>query len=64
MDMLREPLGMENKHAGYVFLLDSQCRIRWGGCGKAAPGEAESLERCTNVLLNRESGKAASKKSA
>jgi len=56
MEMVREPLGMENKHVGYVYLVDSSCKIRWAACGKAAPGEAESLERCTAVLLGRESG--------
>ncbi|KAF8311862.1 hypothetical protein DL93DRAFT_2082797 [Clavulina sp. PMI_390] len=57
MEMLREPLGMENKHVGYVYLVDRNCKIRWGGCGKAAPGEAESLERCATVLLNRDGAK-------
>lgn len=57
MEMAREPLGMENKHVGYVYLVDANCKIRWAACGKAATGEAESLERCTTVLLNRESGK-------
>ena len=55
MEMVREPLGIENKHVGYVYLVDSSRKIRWAACGKAAPGEAESLERCAAVLLNRES---------
>lgn len=53
MEMVREPLGMENKHTGYVYLVDAKGRIRWAGCGKAAPGEAESLEVCAEVLLKR-----------
>lgn len=57
MEMVREPLAMENKHTGYVYLVDKKGRIRWAGCGKAAPGEAESLEVCAGVLLKRSEGK-------
>lgn len=44
---------MENKHVGYVFLVDRGLKVRWAGCGTAVPGESEALERCANVLLKR-----------
>lgn len=50
---LREPLGMTNRHVGYVYLVDEQCRIRWAGCADAKPEEAEALRSCTGVLLAR-----------
>lgn len=28
LEYLREPMGMGNKHVGYVFLVDAQSRIR------------------------------------
>ena len=40
---VRELLGMLNHRAGYVFLLDSDCKIRWAGSGDAQPEEAQSL---------------------
>lgn len=62
MEMEREALGMANKHVGYVYLVDKNLKIRWAGCGNAAVGEAESLERCTSVLLNRETGRSGQSK--
>ncbi|KAF8587188.1 hypothetical protein K439DRAFT_1630891 [Ramaria rubella] len=53
MEYLREPMGMTNKHVGYVYLVDEKCRIRWAGCGFAAEEEPESLRICTRVLLQR-----------
>ena len=44
---------MVNKHIGYVYLLDSELRVRWAGCGLAAEGESEALANCTRVLLDR-----------
>jgi len=40
---IRELLGMLNHRAGYVFLLDSDCKIRWAGSGDAQPEEVQSL---------------------
>jgi ATPase complex subunit ATP10 len=53
MEYLREPLGMENKHIGYVYLLDPDLRVRWAGCGFAREEESESLMNCVRVLLDR-----------
>jgi mitochondrial ATPase complex subunit ATP10 len=53
MEYLREPLGMENKHIGYVYLLDSNLRVRWAGCGFARDEEGQALKNCARVLLER-----------
>ncbi|OCB84881.1 hypothetical protein A7U60_g8103 [Sanghuangporus baumii] len=53
MEYVREPLRMNNKHIGFVYLLDSNLKVRWAGGGLALPSEAESLKRCTKVLLDR-----------
>ena len=41
----REPLGMNNRHIGFVYLLDQDLRVRWAGGGLATPVESESLRR-------------------
>ncbi|KDN42958.1 hypothetical protein RSAG8_06484, partial [Rhizoctonia solani AG-8 WAC10335] len=53
MEYLRVPLGMENKHIGYTYLLDDSLKVRWAGCGFARPEESEALSNCTRVLLDR-----------
>ena len=53
MEYVREPLGMNNKHIGFVYLLDEQMRVRWAGGGMAIPEESTSLRKCTQVLLGR-----------
>ena len=53
MEYFREPLGMNNKHIGFVYLLDANLKVRWAGGGLALPSEAESLKRCAKVLLDR-----------
>ncbi|EJD51219.1 hypothetical protein AURDEDRAFT_99338 [Auricularia subglabra TFB-10046 SS5] len=53
-EYLRDPLLMENKYVGYVFLLDKRQRVRWAGCGFASPAERDALMRCAGVLLERE----------
>lgn len=53
MEYLREPMGMVNKHIGYVYLVDNNCKIRWAGCGLALNDEALALQNCTRVLLQR-----------
>lgn len=52
---LRDDLGMTNRHVGYVYLVDEQCRVRWAGCADPMPEEVEALRVCTSVLLNRHS---------
>jgi ATPase complex subunit ATP10 len=53
MEYNRAPLGMANGRVGYVYLVDADLKIRWGGCADAKPEEARALENCTAVLLNR-----------
>ena len=53
MEYVRDPLGMTNSKVGYVYLIDENLKVRWGGCADATAKEAESLERCTGVLLKR-----------
>lgn len=53
MEYVRDPLGMTNSKVGYVYLIDENLKIRWGGCADATQEEAMSLETCTGVLLKR-----------
>lgn len=53
MEYVREPLGMTNSKVGYVYLIDENLRIRWGGCADATAEESQALESCTGVLLKR-----------
>jgi hypothetical protein len=50
---LKEPLGITNKHVGYIYLVDQHAKIRWAGCGFATPEEREALRRGVAVLLGR-----------
>ena len=50
---LKQPLGITNKHVGYVYLVDPAGKIRWAGCGFATPEEREALRRGVAVLLGR-----------
>jgi ATPase complex subunit ATP10 len=56
LEYLREPLGMSNAYIGYTFLVDEELRVRWAACGDAMPEEAEGLERCVGLLLERRKG--------
>lgn len=56
-------MGMTNSKVGYVYLIDENLRIRWGGSADATLPEAQSLESCTGVLLKRLEEKNASKDS-
>ncbi|KAH9478451.1 Mitochondrial ATPase complex subunit ATP10 [Psilocybe cubensis] len=53
MEYVRDPLGMTNSKVGYVYLIDENLKIRWGGSADATLEEAQSLESCTGVLLKR-----------
>lgn len=44
---------MANRHVGYVYLVDDQCRVRWAGCADPMTEEAEALRVCTGILLDR-----------
>lgn len=42
--------GMENKYAGYVFVVDSDGKIRWKAAGPATPAELLDLNATINKL--------------
>ena len=44
---------MNNKHIGFVYLVDERCRVRWAGGGLAREEESASLRSCVGVLLER-----------
>jgi ATPase complex subunit ATP10 len=51
-DEMRDTIGLLNSKVGYTYLLDSQCRIRWAGSGRAEPEEKDSLVRGMRRLLD------------
>ncbi|KAI0676381.1 ATP10 protein-domain-containing protein [Trametes maxima] len=55
MEYLREPLGIANRHVGYVYLVDPKLKIRWAGCADPKAEEIAALRTCTSVLLDRSS---------
>ena len=59
---IRELLGMLNHRAGYVFLLDSDCKIRWAGSGDAQPEEVQSLISGLKKLIEEKAGENGEKK--
>ena len=50
-DDMRHNMGIFNSQVGYVYLLDSKCRIRWAGNAEAESGEKESLVVCIKRLV-------------
>ena len=56
MDMVREPMGLHNKHVGYTYLIGPDGKIRWAGSAFAEADEARTLVACTGVLLDRMPG--------
>ncbi|KAM0787779.1 hypothetical protein ACM66B_003834 [Microbotryomycetes sp. NB124-2] len=53
LEYLREPMGMTNKHVGYVYLVDWDGKVRWAGCSWATVDEEEALRKCSHVLVQR-----------
>ncbi|TFK83077.1 hypothetical protein K466DRAFT_590030 [Polyporus arcularius HHB13444] len=53
MEYLRQPLGIANKHIGYVYLVDPNLKIRWAACADPKAEEVSALKTCTTVLLDR-----------
>ncbi|KAF8637924.1 hypothetical protein AX17_002545 [Amanita inopinata Kibby_2008] len=53
LEYVRGALGMTNSRVGYVYLIDENLKIRWGGCADPTTEEVQSLENCTGVLLKR-----------
>jgi len=51
-DSVRECTGIiQNSKAGYVYLVDAECRIRWAGSGDAEQGEKEALVKGFKKLI-------------
>ncbi|KAJ5459390.1 hypothetical protein N7530_011334 [Penicillium desertorum] len=48
---LKETVGMMNSKVGYVYLVDSECRIRWAGSGPAEKSELEGLNAGVRKLI-------------
>jgi ATPase complex subunit ATP10 len=48
---VKETLGIMNEKIGYVFLLDSQCKIRWSACADANEEEKDHLNRGLRRLI-------------
>ncbi|KAI0889970.1 ATP10 protein-domain-containing protein [Annulohypoxylon maeteangense] len=53
-DEIQESIGLLNKSVGYVYLVDSQCRIRWAGSGPSEADEREGLAYSIQRLLDEE----------
>lgn len=49
--VLKETIGMMNSKVGYVYLVDSECRIRWAGSGPAEASELEGLNAGVRKLI-------------
>ena len=50
---LKEPLGITNKHVGYIYLVDPACKIRWAGNAYATEEERAGLRKAVAVLMAR-----------
>ena len=51
---VRDAMGLLNSQVGYVYLLDSDCRIRWAGSGHAWKGEVPGLNGAIKRLVQEE----------
>jgi ATPase complex subunit ATP10 len=56
-DEVRESIGLLNSKVGYVYLLDTECRIRWAGSGYAEDHEKTGLIKGVLRLLEEEKAK-------
>ena len=50
----RDAMGLLNSNVGYVYLVDSDCKIRWAGSGDAWEGEVAGLNGAVQRLLQEE----------
>ncbi|KAG0205853.1 hypothetical protein BGX28_002588 [Mortierella sp. GBA30] len=50
---LKDPLSMQNSYLGYVFLVDSNCKIRWGAHGIGTEAEIKTLLDSVQRLSER-----------
>jgi len=47
-------LSLLNSQVGYVYLVDSSCKIRWAGSGHAWEGEVAGLNAAVQRLVQEE----------
>jgi hypothetical protein len=47
-------MGLLNSQVGYVYLVDSSCKIRWAGSGHAWEGEVAGLNAAVQRLVQEE----------
>ena len=59
---IQEQMGHMNSKAGYICLVDSECRIRWAGSGEASSEERHKLLGSIRRLLAWEKEKLLRKK--
>ena len=52
-DDMREVMAMANGKVGYVYLVDSRCKIRWAGSGDCWEGEGQVLVGVLRRLVER-----------
>ena len=50
----RDAMGLLNSQVGYVYLVDSQCKIRWAASGFPWDGEIEGLNNAIKRLIEEE----------
>ncbi|KAK9457057.1 ATPase assembly factor ATP10 [Dipodascopsis uninucleata] len=48
---LDRSIGIVNKYAGYLYLVDENCKIRWAASGISTPEEIESLKKSLRLLF-------------
>lgn len=48
---IRDAMGLLNSQVGYVYLVDTECRIRWAGSGHVWEGEVNSLNSGVRKLV-------------
>lgn len=53
-DDVRDAMGLLNSQVGYVYLVDSSCKIRWAGSGHAWESEVEGLNAGIQRLVQEE----------
>ncbi|KAL2423372.1 hypothetical protein ABEF95_002548 [Exophiala dermatitidis] len=53
-DDVRDAMGLLNSQVGYVYLVDSSCKIRWAGSGHAWEGEVDGLNSALQRLVQEE----------
>ena len=52
-DDMKVTIGMANAKVGYVYVVDSDCKIRWAGNGDAVEAEREGLVGAVRKLVER-----------